>query len=59
MSGAIINTGDGYRRVIYAHLLGDIPSVWSCKANGHLVAKTSPNAGTIDVMLLEITLCFS
>ena len=39
--------------------MGDIPSVWSCEANDHLVAETSPNAGTIDSVLLEITSCFN
>ncbi len=53
MSGVIISTGDGHRRAIQAHLLGGFPSVWSCEANGHLVTETSPNAGTIDSVILE------
>ena len=53
MPCVIINTDDGHMGVIYAHLLGGFPSVWSCEANSHLVAETSPNSGTIDRVILE------
>ncbi len=59
MSGVIINTDVGHRRGIYAHLLRGFPSVWSCEANCHLLAETSPNSGTIDSVILEKFSCFS
>ena len=59
MAGVVINKGDSHRRAIYAHLLGDVPSVWSCEANGGLVTETSPDAGTIDGIFLEKYSCFS
>ena len=59
MSGIIINKGDGGRRAVYAYLLGYFPSVWSCEANGCLVTESSPNAGTVDSVILEKPSCFS
>jgi len=59
MSGVITNTGDSHRRAKWTHLLGGFPSVWSCEANGHMLAETSPNPGTIDSIILEELSCFS
>ena len=50
MSGVIISQDSS---ALWAHLLGGFPSVRSREANGHLVAQTSPNSGTIDGIILK------